>query len=143
MRALVLLHGLGRTEWSPCAIHFAGSGSLSASQGSARVQFRKFLRQSGCSDTTFRTPVRVQHMLATALANDSVAYVLHDQLGLAGDGQAGPLEVVPHVEDVPVARLMVWAGSAGAKARGDCSWVLDSLGKLYYGRHSRRVPTST
>jgi hypothetical protein len=49
-----------------------------------RMQFREFLRQSGCSDTTITAPFRMQRILATALANDSVAYVLHDQLGLAG-----------------------------------------------------------
>jgi len=44
-----------------------------------RVQFREFLRQSGCPDSTFTMPFRVHRILATALANDSVAYLLHDE----------------------------------------------------------------
>jgi len=43
-----------------------------------RVQFREFLRQSGCPDSTLAMPFHVHRILATALANDSVAYLLHD-----------------------------------------------------------------
>jgi len=53
-----------------------------------RVQVRELLKQSGCADSTFTMPFSVHRILATALANDSVAYVLHDD-GNAATSRSG------------------------------------------------------
>ena len=44
-----------------------------------RVQFRELLKQSGCADRTFVPPFTMHRILATALANDSIAYLLHEE----------------------------------------------------------------
>ena len=44
-----------------------------------RVQVGELLKQSGCADSTFAPPFTVRRILATALANDSIAYLLHEE----------------------------------------------------------------
>jgi hypothetical protein len=48
-----------------------------------RVQLRELLKQAGCGDPTFTPPFTVHRILATALANDSVAYLVHDESATA------------------------------------------------------------
>ena len=89
-----------------------------------RVQFRELLKQSGCADSTFAPPYTVHRILATALANDSVAYLLHD------DGNV-PMRRVAYSEfpSVMVLRLQanrwvivptpMFMGSGGVAIYGD------------------------
>lgn len=53
-----------------------------------RVQIRELLKQAGCADSTFTTPFTVHRILATALANDSIAYLLHEE-GTSATSRSG------------------------------------------------------
>lgn len=69
-----------------------------------RMQMREYLRRSGCADSTFRMPFSVHRIIATALANDSVAYVLHQ------DGMFTPVRDAEYPIDPFVMQLRLRGG---------------------------------
>ena len=73
-----------------------------------RVQVRERARQSGCGDlqsTGVMPPFAFHRIIATALASDTVAYVLHDDgMFTSGWEGAGPLD--------PMVMQLRWRGGA-------------------------------
>ena len=49
-----------------------------------RTHFREQMRRSGCGDSTTRFPYSIRRLIATALASDSVAYVLYEDSMFSG-----------------------------------------------------------
>lgn len=45
----------------------------------ARVQLREAARRAGCPDSAARAPASLRRIVGVALANDTVAYVLHEE----------------------------------------------------------------
>ena len=93
-----------------------------------RVQFRERVRQSGCPDVGVMPPFAFHRIIATALASDTVSFVLHDD-GMLSQNPEATLALEPMVMQlrwrsgrwlIVPARGLIGRGSMGFVTQTRC-----------------------